>query len=127
MTNPNNYEGATVSVVGRAGGEPEEVFDGRTTRFNIAVGQGYKKDGEWVDTGTVWYTVQAATDYAEQHWPEIAAGDKIRIDDAKQEVRVFAKNNGDPGVELRLSYANVKVIERKADRVAANTGAGKPF
>lgn len=125
MTNPNNYEGASVSVVGRAGGEPEAIFDGATTRFNVAVNQGYKKDGVWVDTGTVWYTVQAATDYAEQHWPEIDKGDKVRIDDAKQEVRLFAKNDGTPGAELRLSYGSVKVVERRADRVSATSE--RPF
>lgn len=121
--NPNNYEGATLTVVGRAGGEPEEIFDGATTRFSIAVNQGYKKDGEWVDTGTVWYTVQAATEYAEQHWPEINPGDKVRVENAKQEVRVFLKNNGDPGVELRLSYGSVKMVERKSERVVSE----KPF
>jgi single-stranded DNA-binding protein len=125
MTNPNNYEGATVTVVGKAGGAPEEVFDGKTTRFSVAVNQGYKKDGEWVDTGTVWYTVQGATDYAEQHWPDIEAGDKVRVDDAKLEVRLFSKNDGSPGVELRLSYAGIKVIERKSER--EKVSSNKPF
>lgn len=122
--NPNNYEGAWAGVVGRAGGAPEAVFDGSTTRFNVAVNQGYMKQGEWVDTGTVWYTVQAATDYAEQHWPEIEAGDKVRVDDAKLEVRTYTRQDGETGVELKLTYANIKVLDRKRDREPAGN---KPF
>jgi NDP-sugar pyrophosphorylase family protein len=92
---------------------------------SVAVGQGYKKDGQWVDTGTVWYTVQAATDYAEQHWPLIEKGDKIRVNDAKQEVRLYIKHDGSPGVDLRLSYGSLTVVERKADR--APVTSDKPF
>ena len=128
MTNPNNYEGATSSIVGRAGGPSETVFDGKTTRLSVAVGQGYKKDGQWVelDPPTVWYTVQAATEYAEQNWPDIDTGDRVRIDDAKQEVRTFLRNDGTPGVEIKLTYGKVKVVDRrKPDR--ATTTTGKPF
>lgn len=124
-TNPNNYEGAQTTVVGRAGGAPEAVFDGSTTRLSVAVSQGYKRDGEWVDTGTVWYTVQASTEYAEQNWPEIDKGDKVRIDDAKQEVRTYLTNDGNPGVELKLTYGSIRVIERRSERAAATSG--KPF
>ena len=129
MNNPNNYEGAEAGIIGRAGGPPEAVFDGASTQLSIAVSQGYKKDGQWVEhksNPTVWYTVQAATDYAEQHWPEIDKGDKVRIDDAKQEIRTFLRNDGTPGVEVKLSYGKVKVLERKADR-AETISSGKPF
>jgi hypothetical protein len=124
-SNPNNYEGAQVTVVGKAGGVPEEVFDGASTRVSIAVSQGYKRDGEWVDTGTVWYTVQASTEFAEQHWPDIEPGDKVRVDDAKQEIRLFTRNDGSPGVDIKLTYGNIKVLDRKRDR--ADATSGKPF
>jgi NDP-sugar pyrophosphorylase family protein len=124
--NPNNYEGATATVVGKAGGAPEAVFDGSTTRLSVAVSQGYKKDGEWVDTGTTWYTVQASTDWAEQNWPDIEAGDKVRVDGAKQETRLYLKDNGEPGLEVKLTYGSLKVVERKRDREPARSG-NKPF
>jgi hypothetical protein len=123
-TNPNNYEGAQVTIVGRAGGPPVAVFDGSTTRLSVAVGQGYKKDGEWVDTGTTWYTVQASTEYVEQNWPDIDTGDKVRIDDAKQETRLYTKGNGDPGLEVKLTYGRVSLVDRKAERASSGS---KPF
>jgi hypothetical protein len=73
----------------------------------------------------VWYTVQASTEFAEQHWPDIEPGDKVRVDDAKQEIRLFTRNDGSPGVDIKLTYGNIKVLDRKRDR--ADATSGKPF
>lgn len=111
--NPNNYDGARAFVVGRAGGEPKERNG--FTELSVAVSQGYKKDGEWVDIGTAWYTFSASSDYADQNWPEVGKGDKVRIDDAKLEVREYTKNDGSTGRDNRLTYGTLTVLESKQD------------
>jgi single-stranded DNA-binding protein len=128
MNNPNNYPGAEGSIVGTAGGPPETVFDGKTTRLSVAVGEGYmdKSTNQWVDQGTTWYTVQSSTEHAEQNWPLIEKGDKVRVDDARQSVRPYLKNNGDPGVEIRLQYGRITVVDRKSDRQPVSSGRS-PF
>lgn len=112
--NSKNYEGSSVIVVGRAGG-PTERKDfsngGSQTQLSVAVGKGYKKNDEWVDTGTDWYTLTASSDYASDNWPEVVKGDKVRIDDARLEFKPYAKKNGDPGVEATLRFGTLVVLE----------------
>jgi single-stranded DNA-binding protein len=114
--NPNNYDGANVTVVGRAGG-PVEVKHftggGSVAELSIAVSQGYKKDDQWVDTGTTWYTLQAATAYAEDNWPSVGKGDKVRVDDAKQETREYKKRDESSGLQITLKFGTLTVVEAK--------------
>jgi len=120
--NPKNYDGASVVVVGNAGGAVEfKSFDkgGEQAQLSIAVGTGYKKGDEWVDTGTNWYTLTATADYARQNWPDISGGDKVRVDDARLEFKPFSKKNGDPGVEATLRYGTLVVVRAKSERQAA--------
>lgn len=114
--NPNNYDGAQVTIVGRAGG-PVNVKEfqggGSVAELSIAVSQGYKKDGDWVDTGTTWYTLQAAANYAADNWPEVGKGDKVRVDDAKQETRTYSKKDGGEGLQITLKFGTLSVVEAK--------------
>lgn len=114
--NPNNYDGANVTVVGRAGGEPtRKDFDSGSsiTELSIAVGKGYKKDGEWVDTGTDWYTLTATADYAADNWPPVGKGDKVRVDGARLETRPFDRKDGSHDKALVLKYGELTVIQAK--------------
>jgi single-stranded DNA-binding protein len=111
--NPNNYDGATVTVVGRAGGEPQSKFEGKVVELSIAVGKGYKKDGEWVDTGTDWYTLSATPQWAEENWPQVGKGDKVRVDGARLESREYTKRDGGAGLALNLRYGDLRVVEAK--------------
>lgn len=120
--NPQNYDGANTTVVGRAGGEKtvKEFAGGNSiAELSIAVGQGYKKGDEWVDTGTAWYTLTATADYAADNWPAVGKGDKVRVDDAKQETRTFKRRDDTEGLQITLKYGTLTVIEAKADRDAA--------
>ncbi len=116
--NPNNYDGASAVIVGRAGG-PVEIKEfgngGSQAQLSIAVSKGYKnkQTQEWVDTGTDWYTLTAATDYANENWPEVGKGDKVRVDDARLEFKAFEKKNGEPGVEATLRFGTLAIVESK--------------
>jgi single-stranded DNA-binding protein len=120
MVNENNYKQAVVTVVGLAGG-PWSVkeFDGGGSQaeLSVAVGQGYrsKQTGEWVDKGTVWYRVTATPDYAANNWPDdIDKGDTVRVDNAKQELRAYQKQDGSLEVGTTLSYAEgITVLQKK--------------
>ncbi len=111
--NPNNYDGAQVTIVGRAGGEPRDTSFG-TRELSIGVSQGYKKDGEWVDQGTTWYVLSATVGYAEDNWPEVGKGDKVRVDDAKQETREWTDKQENKRLQIKLSYGALSVIESKS-------------
>lgn len=125
--NPKNYNGAAVVIVGSAGGSPEiKRFDGggSVAELSVAVNTGYKnRNGEWVDTGANWYTLSATEDWANNNWPEIFKGDKVRIDGAELSFKPYAKKNGEPGVEASLRFGTVVVVEPKADRPARGGGS----
>lgn len=116
-TNPNNYIGATSTVVGYAAGParaPRYDKDGTSGVLEVAIpiNEGYKKDGEFVQTGTTWYTYSAVGDYA-NNLKAIQKGDKIRIEDAKQEVRTYEKDGATiPAIGLR--YGTLTVLESKS-------------
>ena len=125
--NPNNYDGASVVIVGRAGGPVDiKKFEGGNSQaqLSIAVGKGYKNKttNEWVDQGTDWYNLTATEDWANQNWPNIGKGDKVRVDDARLEFKPFLKNNGEAGVEAILRYGTLVVVESKSA-----SGNDKPF
>lgn len=114
MVNENNYLGATVTVVGYAAGSPEyPPYDKEGKRgykqLSVPVNEGYKKDGEFVKTGTTWYRVEKHQD----DWANLGVqkGDKVRIDNAKQEVRTYKNREGVEQLGITLSYADVTVLE----------------
>ena len=120
--NSKNFVGANVVVVGVAGSAPEVTSfknGGNQTSLSIAVSTGYKKDDEWVDTGTNWYTLTAKKEYADANWPDVQAGDKVRVEDARLELKAYAKKDGTPAVEARLKFGSLVVVEAKADRPAS--------
>lgn len=120
--NPNNYDGATVTLVGRAAAAAEfPAYDKSGERgfsqVRIAVGQGYKdkSSGEWVDTGTVWYTVQGRT----EDLSAIGKGDKVRVDEARLEAREFDRKDGTKGQAFETKFGTVSIIESKSGGSAA--------
>ena len=116
--NPQNYVGARSFIVGHAGGEPRDTPFG-TRELSIAVSQGYKKDGEWVEQPSAWYVLSATVGYAEDNWPPVGKGDKVRVDDAKQETREYTDKEGKLRTQIKLSYGALSVLESKS-------GAGEP-
>lgn len=113
--NPNNYEGATVTIVGRAGGDAEnppydKSGDRGIKQVRVAVGQGYKKDGEWVDTGTVWYTVTGR----DSDIGHVRKGDRVRLDDARLEAREFDRKDGSKGQAFETRFGTLTVVESKS-------------
>lgn len=123
--NTNNYDGATVTIVGRAGADAENPpYDKAGERgfkqVRVAVGQGYKnKDtGEWVDQGTVWYTVTGR----DSDIGHVKKGDKVRLDDARLEAREFERKDGTTGQAFETRFGVLSVLESKN----ADDGSG-PF
>lgn len=122
--NQNNYEGATITLVGRAGADAENpAYDKEGSRgvkqVRVAVGQGYKnKDtGEWVDTGTTWYTVTGRADDI----GHVRKGDKVRLDDARLETREFDRKDGSKGQAFETRFGTLTVLESKS------ADSGSPF
>lgn len=125
--NPNNYPGATVTVVGNAVGPAEtRAFPngGSVTEVTIAVNTGYKKGDEFIQTGTNYYTVSATPDWASSNWPATEKGDRLRIDEARQEVREYVKKDGTTGYSIELRFGTLVNLGRSAgggDKAPANT------
>ena len=117
MANENNIQGASATVVGYVAGAakaPRYDKDGSSgvLEISVPVNEGYKKDGEFVQTGTTWYTYSAHGDYAEP-LKALGKGDKVRIDDAKQEVREYEKD-GKTVTAISLRYGSLKLLESKS-------------
>lgn len=122
--NQNNYEGATITLVGRAGADAENPpYDKEGSRgikqIRVAVGQGYKnKDtGEWVDTGTTWFTITGRADDI----GHVRKGDKVRLDDARLETREFDRKDGSKGQAFETRFGTLTVLESKS------ADSGSPF
>ena len=97
-TNEKNYIGATTTLVGWVSGparNPAYDKGGKkgVKEIAIPIREGYPGDGGFVETGTTWYTVSAAGDYAAE-LEALNKGDKVRIEDAKQEVREYKDREG---------------------------------
>ena len=126
--NPNNYDGVTIgALVGRAGGAPQRKDfpgGGSITELSIAVSQGYKKGDEWVDTGTTWYTLTATADWASDNWPDVQKGDKVRVENARQETREYKRKDETTGLQITLKFGDLTIVEAKADREPAAASAG---
>jgi single-strand DNA-binding protein len=118
--NPNNYDGVTAVVVGRAGGPVEfKNFDGGGSQaeLSIAVSQGYKnRDGDWVDTGTTWYRAKAQGEFAENNWPHVNKGDKVRLDEARLETREFKRKDESVGQAFELKFGTLTVVSEAPKR-----------
>lgn len=115
MTNPNNYIGVTTTIVGYAASDARNpAYDKEGTRgvkqVPIAINEGYKKDGEFVQTGTTWYDLEAGGEAAST-LARIKKGDKVRVDDAKQEVRTYKDKNGAEKLGITLRFGTVTVLE----------------
>jgi hypothetical protein len=132
MTNENNYLGATTTLVGYASGEartPRYDKDGSSgvLEVSFAINEGYKKGDEFIQTGTTWYTYSAAGDYAES-LRVIGKGDKVRINDAKQEVREYENKDGEKVKAIGLRYGSIVVLEKSnrdnGDGFAPTGGGG---
>lgn len=123
--NPKNIDSATVTIVGRAGGpvEVKEFKNGSQAQLSIAVGTGYKdkkNNDEWVDTGTNWYTLTAKADYAAANWPDVGAGDKVRVDEARLELKGYVKNDKTAGVDATLRFGTLVIISKKGAETSSD-------
>lgn len=128
MANENNYIGATITLVGYAAGDAEfPAYDKGGERgisqIRVPINQGYKKDGEWVETGTAWYTVTGKTD----NIGHVRKGDKIRLEDAKLEAREFTRKDGSIGQAFETSYGDLTVLESKSGGSASDDDDSAPF
>lgn len=117
MTNPNNYPGAEITLVGwvAADAGPQkfgERVNDKVVELRIPITEGYKKDGEFIKTGTTWYSYTAAGD-AGENLKSIRKGDKVRIDNAKQEVREYETKDGEKRLGITLKFGTVTVLEAK--------------
>ena len=117
--NPNNYVGASTTVVGWAAKDAQTpAYDKDGTKgileVTIPINEGYKKDGEFVQTGTTWYVYSGASDFAQNILAGIKKGDKIRVDDAKQEVREYKNKDGEDKLGITLRFGSFEVLESAA-------------
>jgi len=114
--NPGNYVGASTTVVGWAASDARfPAYDKDGTKgileVTIPINEGYKKDGEFVQTGTTWYVYSGAGDFAQNTLAGIKKGDKIRVDDAKQEVREYKNKDSEDKLGITLRFGSFEVLE----------------
>lgn len=117
--NPNNYTEADLTLVAYAAADarpPAYDKDGSkgVLEVSLPVNEGYKKDGEFVQTGTTWYTYSGAGDFAQNVLANVRKGDKIRIDGAKQEVREYQDRDGNVKLGITLRFGDFQVLESKS-------------
>lgn len=122
--NPDNRIGVSTTIVGYAATDPRSpAYDRDGTKgileVPIAHNEGYSKDGEFVKTGTTWYAVTAGGDAAND-LKRIKKGDKIRIDDAKQEVREF-ESGGEKRLGITLRFGKVTILSSSAASAISNS------
>lgn len=120
MSNPNNYIGVSTTIVGYAASDarpPAYDKDGSkgVLEISIPINEGYKKDGEFVQTSTTWYVYSGAGDFAQNVLANVKKGDKVRIDEAKQEVREYKDKEGNTKLGITLRFGNFTVLESKGD------------
>lgn len=117
--NPNNYVGVAATLVAYASTDRRfPAYDKNGERgieeVAFAINEGYTKDGEFVQTGTTWYTYTATKDWFADNFP-VSKGDKVRIDGAKQEVREYTDKEGKVVKAISLRYGDVAILESKND------------
>lgn len=123
--NPENYRGATTTLVGYLSQDAgPQKFGGKVndavTELRIPITEGYKKDGNFVETGTTWYSYTAAGDVG-ANLRSLKKGDKVRIENAKQEVREYDAKDGSKRLAITLRYGTVTVLESKNSAPASDT------
>lgn len=129
MSNEQNYTGIHVdNVVGTAGGDVQfKNFDNGNSvaELSIAVNQGYrnKQTNEWVETGTTWLRILASGDYADNNWPPVHKGDRVRVDGGRLETREFDRKDGTKGQAFEIRFGALSVVESKSN----NDDPEKPF
>ncbi len=129
-TNEKNYPGVTSTLVGWVAGPARNpAYDKEGTQgvkeIAIPIDEGYTKDGEFVKRGTTWYTVSAASKYADELLA-LAKGDKIRVEDAKQEVREYTDKEGVAKLGITLKYGKVIVLEHSGADSPADRASDAP-
>ena len=119
--NPDNYPGATVTVVGWAATDPRPpayVKDGsrNVLELPIPIREGYKDrdTGDFVETGTTWYSYTAGGSGVDV-LDGIQKGDKVRIENARQEVREYTNKAGETVKAVTLRFGTVSVLETSED------------
>jgi len=127
--NPNNYIGVNATLVGYAASDARvPAYDKEGTRgvleVPFAINEGYTKDGEFVQTGTTWYTYSGAGEFAENVLANVHKGDKIRIEDARQEVRTYTDREGNEKLGITLRFGSFTVLESSGSSV---DDADRPF
>jgi single-stranded DNA-binding protein len=118
--NQDNKYGATIVIVGNVVRPAEDKFDGKQTELSIAVSRNYQKDGEWVSTPTVYYTLIASGTHAAP-LKTVGTGDTVRVDDAQFEIREYDKKDGGKGYVNELRFGTLTVVKRKGDGAPAAT------
>jgi hypothetical protein len=123
--NPDNRIGVSTTIVGYVATDPRSPAYDRdgskgVIEVPIAHNEGYSKDGEFVKTGTTWYSITAGGDAAAD-LKRIKKGDKVRVDDAKQEVREYKDADGNPKLGITLRFGKVTVLESKAGTPAVES------
>ena len=123
--NANNYVGVSNTIVGYAASAarpPAYDKDGSKGVLEVAIpiNEGYKKDGEFVQTGTTWYSIVAGGDAAND-LKAINKGDKVRVDDAKQEVREYKDAEGNTKLGITLRFGKVTILESKSAPAISNS------
>ena len=110
--NPQNFTGVNAVIVGRAAAPAENpAYDKSGARgfqqIRVAVDQGYRKDGEWVPTQTLWITYSGkAEDLA-----DVQKGSKVRLDEVKLEAREFERKDGTTGQAFEARFGTLTVLE----------------
>lgn len=123
--NPNNIKGANCTLVGYTATEARTpAYDKEGTsgvlEVSIPIDEGYMKDGEFVKQGTTWYTYLAHGQYAEP-LKAIAKGSKVRVENAKQEVRTYTNKDGVEQLAINLRFGTIAVLD------AGTVSGDEPF
>ena len=128
--NPNNFSGATVTLVGYVAMEPAyPAYDKQGKHgfkeIKVAHNEGYKpKDGgDFVQTGTTWYAIKVHQD----DLGNVGKGDKIRVDDAKQSTRTYTNKDGVEAIGILLEYGKITVLESKNGGASGGFDDEQPF
>jgi len=114
--NPNNYIGISATLVGYVAVDPRfPAYDPEGKRgikeIAVAHNEGYKRDGQFTKTGTTWYQITGRAEDIDGLG--IGKGDKIRVDDAKQEVREYKNRDGEDKLGITLSFGQITILESK--------------
>ena len=114
--NTSNYIGVNSDIVAYAAADARiPAYDKEGTRgvleVALPVNEGYKKDGEFIKTSVTWYTYSGAGEFATNVLSKVKKGDKIRVANAKQEVREYTCKDGVAKLGITLRFGDFQVLE----------------